>query len=96
MAYFAHLKFKHPEITSAFLLQDKAGCCHNSVLLATCNTMRSNTRIRVCQVNLNDPQGRKGACDRKAGKMKAHVRCHINKGHNVQNAKDFRDAVLEF
>ena len=55
------LKFKHPEITSAILHQDKAGCYHNSVLLATCNPMKSKTGVRVHRVNFSDPQGGKGA-----------------------------------
>ena len=88
------LKFEHPEITSAFLRQDNAGCYHNSVLLATCNAMKSKTGVRVCRVDFSDPQGGKGACDRKAATIKAHVRRHINEGHDVKNAKDFRDAML--
>ena len=88
------LKFEHPEITSAFLRQDNAGCYHNSVLLATCNAMKCKTGVRVRRVDFSDPQGGKGACDRKAASIKAHVRRHINEGHDVHNAKDFKDAML--
>ena len=88
------LKTEHPEIISTFLRQDNAGCCHNSVMLATCNIMKTQTRISVCRVDFSDPQGRKGACDRKAATIKAHVRRHISQGHNVQKAKDFMDAML--
>lgn len=52
------------------------------------------TGVRVCQVDFSDPQGGKGAYDRKAASIKAHVRRHINEGHDVQNAKDFKDAML--
>lgn len=88
------LNTEHPEITSAFLRQDNAGCYHNSVLLATCNVMKTKTGVSVRRVDFSDPQGGKGACDRKAATIKAHVRRHINEGHNVQNAKDFKEAVL--
>jgi len=44
---FRTLKFEHPEITSAFFRQDNAGCYDNSVLLATCNAMKSKTGVRV-------------------------------------------------
>lgn len=88
------LKSEHPEITSTFLRQDNAGCYHNSALLATSSLMKTKTGVSVHRVDFSDPQGGKGACDRKAATIKAHVRRHINEGHNVQNAKDFRDAML--
>jgi len=56
--------------------------------------MKSKTGVRVCQDNFSGPQGGKGACDRKAAYIKAHVRHQINEGHDVQNAKDFKDAIL--
>ena len=88
------LKVEHPEIKAAFLRQDNAGCYHNSALLATCNAMKFKTGVRVRRVDFSDPQGGKGACDRKAASIKAHVRRYINEGHDVQNAKDFKDAML--
>ena len=88
------LKTEYPEITSAFLRQDNAGCYHNSILLATCNMFKTKTGVSVRRVDFSDPQGGKGPCDRKAATIKAHVRRHINEGHDVQNAKDFKDAML--
>ena len=88
------LKTEHPEITSAFLRQDNAGCYHNSVLLATCSVLKSKTGVSVRQVDFSDPQGGKGACDRKTATIKAHFRRHVNEGHDVQNAKDFKDVML--
>ena len=88
------LKTEHPEITSAFLRQDNAGCYHNSVLLATCAVMKTKTGVTVRRVDFSDPQGGKGACDRKAATIKAHVRRHINGGNDVQNSKEFEEAML--
>ena len=88
------LKHEHPEITSAFLRQDNAGCYHNSALLATCNLMKTKTGVSVRRVDFSDPQGGKGACDRKAATVKAHVRRHINEGHDVQNSSEFKVAIL--
>ena len=65
------VKTKHPEITSAFLCQDNAGCYHNSVLLATCSVLKSKTGVSVCRVYFSDPQGGKGAYDRKAATSQA-------------------------
>ena len=43
---------------------------------------------------LSDPQRGKGACDRKAATVKAHVRRYINEGHDVETAEDFKSAIL--
>lgn len=88
------LKSEHPEITSAYFRQDNAGCYHNSLLLVTSNIMEIKTGVSVKRVDFSDPQGGKGACDRKAATIKAHVRRHVNEGHDVQNAKDFKDAMV--
>ena len=63
-------------------------------VITTCNAMKTKTGVRVRRVDFSDPQGGKGACGRKAASIKAHVRRHINKGHDVQIPKDFRDAKL--
>ena len=52
--------------------------------------MKANTGIDVCRVDFSDPQGGKGACDRKAATIKAHVRRYVNEGHDVQNAEQLQ------
>lgn len=88
------LKTEHPEVTTAFLRQDNAGCYHCAEMLASCAQIKSRTGIEVQRVDFSDPQGGKGACDRKAASIKAHVRRYINEGHDVLNAKDFMAAML--
>ena len=56
--------------------------------------MKANTGIDVCRVDFSDPQGGKGACDRKAATIKAHVRRYVNEGHDVQNAEQLQTAIL--
>ena len=56
--------------------------------------MKANTGINVARVDFSDPQGGKGACDRKAATIKAHVRRYVNEGHNVTNAQEFKTAIL--
>ena len=56
--------------------------------------MKSKTGVNVRRVDFRDSQGGKGACDRNAATIKAHIRRCINEGHDVQNAKDFKDAML--
>ena len=88
------LKHEHPELTTAFLRQDNAGCYHSAEMLANCAQMESKTGIPIRRVDFSDPQGGKGPCDRKAATVKAHVRRYINEGHDVLNANDFLNAML--
>ena len=60
------LKNEHPELLTAFLRQDNAACYHSTVMLETCSYMAAKTGIAVGRVDFSDPQGGKGACDRKA------------------------------
>ncbi|KAK3711284.1 hypothetical protein QZH41_015004, partial [Actinostola sp. cb2023] len=88
------LKEDHPEIVTAYMRQDNAGCYHNSVMLASCSLMKEKTGISVQRVDFSDPQGGKGPCDRKAATVKAHVRRYVSEGHDVQNAQQFQQAML--
>lgn len=88
------LKEENPRINRAFLRQDNAGCYHSSAVIASCTLMKANTGIDVCRVDFSDPQGGKGACDRKAATIKAHVRRYVNEGHDVQNAEQLQTAIL--
>ena len=45
-------------------------------------------------MDLSDPQGGKGSCDRKAATIKAHVQRFRNEGHDIQTALDFKEAML--
>jgi len=56
--------------------------------------MKANTGINVARVDFSDPQGVKGACDRKAATIKAHVRRYVNEGHDVTNTQEFKTAIL--
>lgn len=87
------LKKEYPEIKSAYLRHDNAGCYHRAALLAGCSLLRE-TEINIQRVDFSDPQGGKGPCDRKAATIKAHIRRFINEGHDVLNAKDLKDAIL--
>lgn len=60
------LKKEHPEIKTAFLRQDNAGCYHSFTMIAACRFMKEATDIKVERVDFSDPQGGKGPCDRRA------------------------------
>lgn len=88
------LKIQHPEVTTAYLRQDNAGCYHSVTMLAACEAMEEVTGIKVERVDFSDPQGGKGPCDRKAATIKAHVLRYINEGTDVETAEDLRRAIL--
>lgn len=74
------LKNEYPELSNAYLRQDNAACYHSTVMLETCSYMAGKTGIAVGRVGFSDPQGGKGACDRKAATIKAHVRRYVSEG----------------
>ena len=46
------------------------------------------------KVDFNNPQGGRGACDRKAATVKAHVRRYVNEDYTVVTAQEFHDSML--
>lgn len=88
------LKKENPNIASTAFHQDNTGCYHSGNMLAACRLMEETTGIKVDRVDFSDPQGGKGACDRKVATIKSHVRRYINEGHDVVNAAQLRDAIL--
>ena len=77
-----HLKSEHPEIKDAFFRQDNATCYHGAIMLTACHQMKRLTGVAVKRVDFSDPQGGKGACDRKAASVKAHIRGYIEGYYN--------------
>ena len=45
------------------------------------------------RLDFSDPQGGKGACDRKGATIKAHIKVHLNEGHDVETASQMVDAM---
>ena len=88
------LKKEHPEITKAFLRQDNAGCYRSVEMLISCRLMEESRRIKMSRVDLGDPQGGKGPCDRKASTLKVHILHYVNEGNNVITATDLKEAIM--
>ena len=88
------LKTQHPELTDAYFRQDNAGYYHCANTILSCNALSQKTGIRIRQVDFSDPQGGKGACDRKAAQVKSHVRRFIDEGNAVTTPYEFLEAIL--
>lgn len=88
------LKQDHPEIDTAYLRQDNAGCYHSATTILSCPEISRTTGVNVKRLDFSDPQGGKGAADRLAATCKSHIRVYINEGNDVVTAKQFEDALL--
>lgn len=60
------LKSDQPEITSAYLRSDNAGCYHSAATILAIPAIQSSSKISIVAVNFSDPQGGKGSADRMA------------------------------
>ena len=44
-------------------------------------------------MDFSDPQGGKGACDRKAATIKTHMKVHLNQGSDIETAHQMVNAM---
>lgn len=89
------LKKEHPSITKAYLRSDEAGCYHNNFLICSIREISHRTGISIEQYDFSEPQHGKDICDRIICPMKLAVRRFCDEGHDIQAARDMREAVLE-
>jgi len=87
------LKSQLPQLESVFYRQDNAGCYHcGATIVGACITGECHG-VSVKRMDFSDPQGGKGACDRKAATIKSHMRIHLNEGNNIETASEMVDAI---
>ena len=87
------LKSILPNLKSVFYRQDNAGCYHSSATIVGSQLAGQFHGIVVKRMDFSDPQGGKGACDRKAATIKSHMRVHLNQGNNIETGKEMVDAI---
>ena len=90
---FSQLKSIMPDITSVYLRQDNVGCYHSAPTLLSVHQVAKRNGIKLERVDFSDPQGGKGACDRKAATIKSHMRVYLNSGHDVETATQLMAAI---
>ena len=49
--------------------------------------------VMVKRLDFSDTQDGKGACDRESATIKAHIRIHLNEGHDVETASQMVNAM---
>lgn len=87
------LKKHHPVISNVYFRQDNAGCYHSALVILSADILPTRSGIRIAQIDFSDPQGGKGACDRKAAQIKAHVKSYISEGNSVKKADELKKAI---
>ena len=86
------VKENDPQIKSAFIRSDNAGCYHSANTLVTAKQISERTGIAIRQIDFCDSQGGKGPCDRYAAVIKSHIRRYFNENDNVTSASEFVEA----
>ena len=81
-----------PEIKKIFFRQDNAGCYHSAFNLLAMKQIATKYEVEI-RVDFSDPQGSKGACDRKAATIKNKIKAYLNSGNDVETAKQMKIAI---
>ena len=93
---FGQLKSVMPELQSVYLRQDNAGCYHCALTLVAARQVGELNDLLLSSMDFSDPQGGKGACDRKAATFKSHMTGHLNSGHDIDTASQIQEAIESF
>lgn len=87
------LKAIIPSLKTVSYRQDNAGCYRCGATILGAPKASQFHEVTVKRLDFSDPQGGKGACDRKAATIKAHMRVHLNEGNDIENASQMVDAM---
>ena len=93
--FLKNLRKQHPSITNIYIRSDEAGCHHNNLLIATLKDIGRRIGVEVVSYDYSEPQHGKDICDRTLCPMKLAIRKYCDEGHDILNAKDMRQALLE-
>ena len=83
-----------PALKSVYYWQDNAGCYHCGSTIVIAEICGRRHGLNVKRMDFADPQGGKGACDRKAATIKSHMKIFHDEGNNIESASDMKAAIL--
>lgn len=87
------LKRTIPSLQFVYMKQDNAGCYHSAPTMLGIHQIAKNNGINLARIDFSDPQGGKGACDRKAATIKNHMRAFLHSGNDIETAQDMKTAI---
>ena len=82
-----------PTLRTVYYGQDNAGCYRSGGTIIGAIQAGKSHRVTVQILNFSDPQGGKGACNREAATVQAHIRVYLNEGHDVETASQMVEAM---
>ncbi|KAK3730136.1 hypothetical protein QZH41_015846, partial [Actinostola sp. cb2023] len=85
-----------PNLKSAFLRSDNAGCYHTAFLLLSLPGLGKRGRIKILRYDFSDPQAGKDICDRRIATVKSHMRRYINEGNDILSDEDMKTAIESY
>ena len=88
------LKTTMPGLNTVSYRQDNAGCYHCGATIICASVLGAKLGVAVKRLDFSDPQGGKGACDRKAATIRAHMLTHLNAGHDIETPAQMCEAIL--
>ncbi|KAK3721866.1 hypothetical protein QZH41_011502, partial [Actinostola sp. cb2023] len=96
------LRSTMPNLKSAFLRSDNAGCYHTAFLLLSLPGLGKRSGINILRYDFSDPQAGKDICDRRIATVKSHMRRyikrhrHFNEGNDILSAEDMKMAIESY
>ena len=87
------LKSVMPNLETVNFRSDNAGCYHSAFTIANAKSVGIEYGVKVQRMDFSDPQGGKGACDRKAATIKSHMRLFLNSGNDIETSVQMKRAI---
>ena len=87
------LKNTMPQLKTINYRQDNAGCYHSGPTITCAGKVGKQHGVEIKRLDFSDPQGGKGACDRKAATIKAHMQLYLNSGHDIETPAQMCEAM---
>ena len=87
------LKKIMPNLKTLFYRQDNAGCYRSGPAIIGASLVSKLHGLTIKRMDFSDPQGGKGACDRKAANIKTHMKVHLNQGNDIETAHQMVNAM---
>ena len=87
------LKKAMPNLKNVFYCEDNAGCYHSASTIIGAKVQVEKAGVTLKRLDFSDPQEGKGARDRKAASIKAHMRIFLNEGHDIETASQMKTAI---